>query len=73
MNDMLFRTLLKKYEADIEDARYKIQSFNGKAPPDNPVPAPLGTTLILFSLQYFKTSLTSFTVSGRTTNIGDWV
>ena len=28
MNDMLFRTLLKKYEADIEDARYKIQSFN---------------------------------------------
>ena len=28
MNEMLFRTLLKKYEADIEDARYKIQSFN---------------------------------------------
>ena len=28
MNDMLFRTLLKRYEADIEDALYKIQSFN---------------------------------------------
>ena len=28
MNDMLFRTLLKRYEAVIEDATYKIQSFN---------------------------------------------
>ena len=28
MNNMLFRTLLKRYEADIEDAVYKIQSFN---------------------------------------------
>ena len=28
MNNMLFRTLLKRYEATIEDARYKIQSFN---------------------------------------------
>jgi hypothetical protein len=28
MNDMLFRTLLKRYEAVIEDAIYKIQSFN---------------------------------------------
>ena len=28
MNNMLFRTLLKRYEAAIEDARYKIQSFN---------------------------------------------
>ena len=28
MNDMLFTTLLKRYEATIEDARYKIQSFN---------------------------------------------
>ena len=28
MNDMLFRTLLKRYEATIEDALYKIQSFN---------------------------------------------
>ena len=25
MNDRLFRTLLKKYEAEIEDATYKIQ------------------------------------------------
>ena len=25
---MLFRTLLKRYEADIEDAVYKIQSFS---------------------------------------------
>ena len=25
---MLFRTLLKRYEAAIEDARYKIQSFS---------------------------------------------
>ena len=25
---MLFRTLLKRYESIIEDARYKIQSFN---------------------------------------------
>ena len=28
MNEMLFRTLLKRYEAVIEDALYKIQSFN---------------------------------------------
>ena len=28
MNDMLFTTLLKRYESIIEDARYKIQSFN---------------------------------------------
>jgi len=28
MNNMLFKTLLKRYEADIEDAVYKIQSFN---------------------------------------------
>jgi len=28
MNDMLFRTFLKRYEAVIEDALYKIQSFN---------------------------------------------
>ncbi len=28
MNDKLFRTLLKRYEANIEDALYKIQSFN---------------------------------------------
>ena len=28
MNDMLFITLLKRYESIIEDARYKIQSFN---------------------------------------------
>ena len=28
MSNMLFRTLLKRYEADIEDAVYKIQSFN---------------------------------------------
>jgi len=28
MNDMLLRTLLKRYEAVIEDALYKIQSFN---------------------------------------------
>jgi len=25
MNDNLFRTLLKRYEAEIEDARYKIE------------------------------------------------
>ena len=28
MNDQLFTTLLKRYEAVIEDALYKIQSFN---------------------------------------------
>ena len=28
MNEMLFRTLLKRYEANIEDALYKIKSFN---------------------------------------------
>ena len=28
MNDKLFRTILKRYEAVIEDAIYKIQSFN---------------------------------------------
>ena len=27
MNDMLFRTLLKRYEAEIEDARYKIDAI----------------------------------------------
>jgi len=29
MNDNLFRTLLRRYEADIEDALYKIDSLNG--------------------------------------------
>ena len=28
MNEQLFRTLLKRYEATIEDCMYKIQSFN---------------------------------------------
>ena len=28
MNEMLFRTLLKRYEALIEDSLYKIQSLN---------------------------------------------
>ena len=28
MNDRLFRTILKRYEATIEDSLYKIQSFN---------------------------------------------
>ena len=28
MNDMLLRTLLKRYEAAIEDSLYKIKSFN---------------------------------------------
>ena len=28
MNDILFRTLLKRYEALIEDSLYKIQSLN---------------------------------------------
>ena len=28
MNDMLFKTLLKRYEALIEDSLYKIQSLN---------------------------------------------
>ena len=28
MNDMLFRTLLKRYEAEIEDAHYKIDCIN---------------------------------------------
>ena len=28
MNDMLFRTLLKRYEAVIEDCMYKIQSLS---------------------------------------------
>ena len=28
MNEMLFRTLLKKYEAVIEDCMYKIQSLS---------------------------------------------
>jgi Mg2+ and Co2+ transporter CorA len=27
MNDMLFRTILKRYEAEIEDARYKIDAI----------------------------------------------
>ena len=45
----------------------RMQSCNGNDPPDKPVPAPLGTTFILFSLQYFKILLTSLTVSGKTT------
>ena len=28
MNDKLFRTLLKRYEAEIEDAHYKIDCIN---------------------------------------------
>ena len=28
MNDRLFRTLLKRYEAEIEDAHYKIECIN---------------------------------------------
>ena len=28
MNDLLFRTLLKRYEATIEDCMYKIQSLS---------------------------------------------
>ena len=28
MNKMLFRTLLKRYEAEIEDALYKIQCYS---------------------------------------------
>ena len=28
MNDKLFRTLLKRYEADIADAKYKIKCFS---------------------------------------------
>ena len=28
MNDRLFRTLLKRYEAEIEDAKYKIDCIN---------------------------------------------
>ena len=28
MNDNLFRTLLRRYEADVEDALYKIASLN---------------------------------------------
>jgi len=28
MNDMLFTTLIKRYESIIEDSKYKIQSFN---------------------------------------------
>ena len=27
MNDRLFRTILKRYEAEIEDANYKIERF----------------------------------------------
>ena len=28
MNDRLFRTLLKRYEAEIEDAKYKIRCYS---------------------------------------------
>ena len=28
MNSMLFRTLLKRYEAEIEDAKYKIRCYS---------------------------------------------
>ena len=31
MNDDLFRTMLKRYEADIEDANYKIHCINDHA------------------------------------------
>ena len=47
-----------------------ILSSNGRAPPDNPVPAPLGTTLILDLLQNNNILLTSFVFSGKTTAKG---
>ena len=47
-----------------------MQSAKGKALPARPVPAPLGTTFILFLLQYDSILLTSFVFSGRTTIIG---
>ena len=34
MNDNLFRTLLKRYEADIEDALYKITMYEEHRPSD---------------------------------------
>ena len=48
-------------------------SCNGNAPPDKPVPAPLGITLIFSLWQYFKISLTSSVFSGSTTAKGVWV
>ena len=47
-----------------------MQSAKGIDPPDNPVPAPLGTTLIFLSKQYFNILETSSVVSGKTTAIG---
>ena len=47
-----------------------MQSAKGIEPPDNPVPAPLGTTFILFSWQYFSILETSAVVSGKITAIG---
>jgi len=48
----------------------KILSAKGKAPPDNPVPAPLGTTLNQSLLQNSRILLTSLVFSGRTTTNG---
>ena len=48
----------------------KIASCNGNAPPDNPVPAPLGITLIFSLLQYLSTILTSCVFSGNITAKG---
>ena len=48
----------------------KIASFKGRAPPERPVPAPLGTTLIFSLWQNFKMLLTSSVFSGITTASG---
>ena len=47
-----------------------MQSAKGMEPPDSPVPAPLGTTLILFLWQYLSILETSAVVSGKITAIG---
>ena len=51
----------------------KIASFNGRAPPERPVPAPLGITLIFSLWQNFNISLTSWVFSGSTTARGKFL
>ena len=49
MNEMLFKTLLKRYEADIEDAVYKIQSFS-----ENNIIIPEHPDITLEVINYWK-------------------
>ena len=54
----------------MRDKEITSPSSTGSAPPESPVPAPLGTNGIFSLLQSLMTSETSFADFGRTTQIG---